>query len=67
MEVEFAHKPGDVSRRPTWVAPHQPRLGEKENKMMNVLEKKDGKYAGNMAEAACAENVLKPKLLNPEP
>ncbi len=23
---EFRHKPGDLSRRPTWVAPHQPRL-----------------------------------------
>ena len=23
---EFPHKPGDLSRRPTWVAPHQPRL-----------------------------------------
>ncbi len=23
---EFRHKPGDVHRRPTWVAPHQPRL-----------------------------------------
>jgi len=22
----FPHKPGDVTRRPTWVAPHQPRL-----------------------------------------
>jgi lipase maturation factor 1 len=23
---EFPHKPGDLRRRPTWVAPHQPRL-----------------------------------------
>lgn len=23
---EFPHKPGDLARRPTWVAPHQPRL-----------------------------------------
>jgi hypothetical protein len=23
---EFRHKPGELSRRPTWVAPHQPRL-----------------------------------------
>ncbi len=23
---EFKHKPGDVKRRPPWVAPHQPRL-----------------------------------------
>lgn len=23
---EFPHKPGDLQRRPTWVAPHQPRL-----------------------------------------
>ncbi len=23
---EFRHKPGDLARRPTWVAPHQPRL-----------------------------------------
>jgi hypothetical protein len=23
---EFRHKPGDLSRRPAWVAPHQPRL-----------------------------------------
>jgi hypothetical protein len=23
---EFRYKPGDVSRRPPWVAPHQPRL-----------------------------------------
>lgn len=23
---EFRHKPGDLSRRPGWVAPHQPRL-----------------------------------------
>ncbi|HXH23663.1 MAG TPA: lipase maturation factor family protein [Vicinamibacterales bacterium] len=25
-EYTFRHKPGDVSRRPTWVAPFQPRL-----------------------------------------
>jgi lipase maturation factor 1 len=23
---EFPHKPGELARRPTWVAPHQPRL-----------------------------------------
>jgi lipase maturation factor 1 len=26
LAYEFPHKPGDPSRRPTWVAPHQPRL-----------------------------------------
>ena len=26
MEYEFKYKPGDVHRRPPWVAPHQPRL-----------------------------------------
>jgi predicted DCC family thiol-disulfide oxidoreductase YuxK len=26
VEYEFKHKPGDVRRRPPWVAPHQPRL-----------------------------------------
>ena len=25
-EYEFRYKPGDVNRRPPWVAPHQPRL-----------------------------------------
>jgi len=25
-EYEFPYKPGDLSRRPRWVAPHQPRL-----------------------------------------
>ncbi len=25
-EYEFKYKPGDVKRRPSWVAPHQPRL-----------------------------------------
>ena len=25
-EYEFKHKPGDLKRPPTWVAPHQPRL-----------------------------------------
>src|SRR4029453_7486589 len=26
QEYEFKHKPGDLTRAPTWVAPHQPRL-----------------------------------------
>ena len=26
MEYTFRYKPGDVHRRPPWVAPHQPRL-----------------------------------------
>jgi hypothetical protein len=26
VEYEFKYKPGDVRRRPPWVAPHQPRL-----------------------------------------
>jgi len=26
LPYEFRHKPGDVQRRPTFVAPHQPRL-----------------------------------------
>jgi lipase maturation factor 1 len=26
LPYEFKYKPGDVSRRPMWVAPHQPRL-----------------------------------------
>jgi predicted DCC family thiol-disulfide oxidoreductase YuxK len=26
MEYEFRYKPGDLQRRPPWVAPHQPRL-----------------------------------------
>jgi hypothetical protein len=26
LEYEFKYKPGDVTRRPAWVAPHQPRL-----------------------------------------
>jgi hypothetical protein len=26
LEYEFRYKPGDVKRRPPWVAPHQPRL-----------------------------------------
>lgn len=26
LAYEFPHKPGDLTRRPTWVAPHQPRL-----------------------------------------
>lgn len=26
VAYEFSDKPGDVSRRPSWVAPHQPRL-----------------------------------------
>ena len=26
MEYEFKYKAGDVTRRPPWVAPHQPRL-----------------------------------------
>ncbi len=26
LAYEFRHKPGDPGRRPTWVAPHQPRL-----------------------------------------
>jgi hypothetical protein len=26
LEYEFRHKPGDIHRRPSWVAPHQPRL-----------------------------------------
>ncbi len=26
LEYEFKYKPGDVKRRPPWVAPHQPRL-----------------------------------------
>jgi hypothetical protein len=26
VEYEFPYKPGDVHRRPPWVAPHQPRL-----------------------------------------
>ena len=26
LPIEFVHKPGDVSRTPTFVAPHQPRL-----------------------------------------
>ena len=26
LSYEFAHKPGDPRRAPTWVAPHQPRL-----------------------------------------
>jgi lipase maturation factor 1 len=26
QEYEFPYKPGDLSRRPPWVAPHQPRL-----------------------------------------
>jgi hypothetical protein len=26
IEYEFKHKPGAVHRRPSWVAPHQPRL-----------------------------------------
>jgi hypothetical protein len=26
LEYEFKYKPGDVHRRPPWVAPHQPRL-----------------------------------------
>jgi hypothetical protein len=26
VAYEFRHKPGDINRRPTWVAPHQPRL-----------------------------------------
>jgi hypothetical protein len=26
LPYEFRYKPGDVSRRPPWVAPHQPRL-----------------------------------------
>ena len=26
LEYEFPHKPGQVKRRPSWVAPHQPRL-----------------------------------------
>src|SRR5436190_2230817 len=26
MAYEFRYKPGDVNRRPPWVAPHQPRL-----------------------------------------
>jgi predicted DCC family thiol-disulfide oxidoreductase YuxK len=26
LPYEFKYKPGDLARRPTWVAPHQPRL-----------------------------------------
>jgi hypothetical protein len=26
LPYEFKYKPGDLSRRPAWVAPHQPRL-----------------------------------------
>lgn len=26
LPYEFPHKPGDLTRAPTWVAPHQPRL-----------------------------------------
>jgi hypothetical protein len=26
IEYEFKYKPGDLKRRPPWVAPHQPRL-----------------------------------------
>jgi hypothetical protein len=26
LAYEFPHKPGSLTRRPTWVAPHQPRL-----------------------------------------
>ena len=26
LAYEFKYKPGDLARRPSWVAPHQPRL-----------------------------------------